>query len=1151
MASSILVRFITCLLILLCIGIKLGAQSTASDCNSCDGTYTIDIAGGDLVIWYFDGLELGQQTNPANTIDLNDLCVGQYTYEIHLLGVLIEIGSFNVAVPSLNPGSNQTIFECESLTDIDLNALLSIGADGGGDWTYEGQIIGNMISAESASSGLYEYTLSDALCTVSSVIDLQINPVPFPGLTTTHLICENYLPFSMIDQLQGDIILGEPQPGGYWTDELDNPMDGIYYPGTGMEGAYQYTIDNVPGCGPVTSVLIVVEVDLPNPGTYTDLWVCEGSAPFDLIDFMEGNPDLGGVWYSTSNLQFDGVFDPASMPEGEYRYRVNGSSVCPQQQEFLNVHLTPGLDAGLPASIGLCDTDAPISLYDELGGTPDPFGTWTYLGAETDDQFDPSIGAVGEYLYTVEGAGCPLTTTSITIAIEDGPVAGQDIAIAVCNTEGNVNLNGLLTNDVDAGMWFDEAGNGPLTNATYLNEPLDEYTFVVTTDACGTDEATLVIAWDTDPEVEVLTEQICATEAIEELMSFIQVAGTPEVVFTDMATGLVADNINVAVEGTYNYEVEVDPQNACAPSTFPLTIDVVSNDWEDQSIDRTFCDSVMEISLNDIQSGYPDGGTWTDDEGEIVEGSVPVASAPIELTYSYQQFPVCPVVELLVGIEVIVTPNAGADVSQVLCDNVEQIDLADYLDDGDEGGTWYLDGLIIDALLTAADIASNEFVYEIPGSGDCPTDQATISLLVLPTPEVSLGNDFEVCFSDTPLQLAVEEQPEVSYLWTGHASLEGESTSAVMFVPSPEDIGNVEIGVEASNDGCVISDELAINLLPSTPIVLDEVIMICAGETATLNINPEFNSIEWSPVALFDNPAAAEANFMPLDDIEVQVEAVNDAGCVSTAVAWVDVLEVPEAAIVSDQLSGCEPLSFLLEVQSDAELGVVSWLLNGNLIAQGNTISAQDIMAGEYTYEMVVEGQNGCRADTLMTTVEVYDQPDAGFQFSPDAVTPWNTQIAFEPNFIDEGDYFWYFGDFGQSTESHPVVDFEALEDQFTEVCLLVVTPQGCQNQACSYINEEDEILVFVPSAFTPDNDGLNEVFRPEISQEVANYEFRIYDRWGKMIFVSNDPSDGWIGNVIGGNHYVSPGIYSWSLTFNSLGRQSPEEHRGLVTVIR
>jgi|GEM_PF-5402994 len=159
----------------------------------------------------------------------------------------------------------------------------------------------------------------------------------------------------------------------------------------------------------------------------------------------------------------------------------------------------------------------------------------------------------------------------------------------------------------------------------------------------------------------------------------------------------------------------------------------------------------------------------------------------------------------------------------------------------------------------------------------------------------------------------------------------------------------------------------------------------------------------------------------------------------------------------------------------------------------------------------------------------------------------------------------------GESTELEPVVSgYQNFEwsDGHTELNR-IVEDSGLYiltvSHACGSLT--DSILVnteqcddcqtqlFVPNAFTPDLDNLNEVFLPIFSCDAEPFEFSmsIFNRWGEVIFFTKDPKKGWVGNVKNGIHYAQDGVYTWLITYKSVssGIISAKTLRGSVLLIR
>ena len=118
---------------------------------------------------------------------------------------------------------------------------------------------------------------------------------------------------------------------------------------------------------------------------------------------------------------------------------------------------------------------------------------------------------------------------------------------------------------------------------------------------------------------------------------------------------------------------------------------------------------------------------------------------------------------------------------------------------------------------------------------------------------------------------------------------------------------------------------------------------------------------------------------------------------------------------------------------------------------------------------------------------------------------------------------------------------------------LSVVLPADGDVQVVAHFTELD-LRLFVPNAFSPNNDGLNDGFRP-LGQAfgATDYHFQIFNRWGEVVFSSTDPEEYWVGQDQrgGGEHYVRDGQYAWSVTVRWTHGKYPEDFSGMLTVVR
>ena len=141
--------------------------------------------------------------------------------------------------------------------------------------------------------------------------------------------------------------------------------------------------------------------------------------------------------------------------------------------------------------------------------------------------------------------------------------------------------------------------------------------------------------------------------------------------------------------------------------------------------------------------------------------------------------------------------------------------------------------------------------------------------------------------------------------------------------------------------------------------------------------------------------------------------------------------------------------------------------------------------------------------------------------------------------------YDWNFGDGSTSDEPIVVHDFDGLSDY--TVTLDVTSWAGCINQSFTVVR--GPVLLYVPTAFTPNNDGINDAFQV-IGGQIKEYELWIMNRWGEMVFHSTSLDDFWLGDMNGGTHYAENGIYNWIIRLKGFDTDA-EEYTGTLQLMR
>ena len=98
------------------------------------------------------------------------------------------------------------------------------------------------------------------------------------------------------------------------------------------------------------------------------------------------------------------------------------------------------------------------------------------------------------------------------------------------------------------------------------------------------------------------------------------------------------------------------------------------------------------------------------------------------------------------------------------------------------------------------------------------------------------------------------------------------------------------------------------------------------------------------------------------------------------------------------------------------------------------------------------------------------------------------------------------------------------------------------------------EEFVFVPNCFTPNNDGVNDVFMPVVSgldDSNPSYEFMVVNRWGEIVFRTTKPNEAWNGNVRNGAYFAVDDVYQWYVSVKLQTNAPTTELQGHVTLTR
>jgi len=277
---------------------------------------------------------------------------------------------------------------------------------------------------------------------------------------------------------------------------------------------------------------------------------------------------------------------------------------------------------------------------------------------------------------------------------------------------------------------------------------------------------------------------------------------------------------------------------------------------------------------------------------------------------------------------------------------------------------------------------------------------------------------------------------------------------------------------------------------------------------------------------------------------------ISENGCTET---YIDDVWVPADPVLNPSIlpaAGCPPVfgTFFANATADTQL-FYFWDLGDGTTSNQQSVTHIYETPGSYDVSLMVYTVSGC-IDTLYQAVAndiiVQAVPQASFQVSPAMVDILNPVMSITDNSVGGATVNYTMSDGGVSTEwNFEYTWTEAGQQTITQT---ITNEYGCVNSVTAPVFIQG-FLFYAPNSFTPNQDGLNEVWLP-ICTGVTTYHLEIYDRWGVRIFESDDQNEAWIGNVHGGRHYAENGVYNYQVIMNDL-LGLPHEFHGHIVLVR
>jgi gliding motility-associated-like protein len=219
----------------------------------------------------------------------------------------------------------------------------------------------------------------------------------------------------------------------------------------------------------------------------------------------------------------------------------------------------------------------------------------------------------------------------------------------------------------------------------------------------------------------------------------------------------------------------------------------------------------------------------------------------------------------------------------------------------------------------------------------------------------------------------------------------------------------------------------------------------------------------------------------------------------------------------------------------------------GTLLYTGTDFNAPPV-SQTTAYYIELHGSNGCINTNRAAVYVIVDQkPSTSFQVSLPSIVTDGIQVYFYNSTSGGIQYAWNFGDplstANTSSLENPTHIYSEPGDY--NVTLVATNQKGCADSLFKVIHVEHNLTIFIPTTFTPNNDGNNDIFRVRGSN-IKTVSMNIFNQWGQMIYQGDDNK--WDGTMKG--DLVQNGTYAYFIDV-TYSNETSEKFKGQITVIR
>jgi gliding motility-associated-like protein len=258
--------------------------------------------------------------------------------------------------------------------------------------------------------------------------------------------------------------------------------------------------------------------------------------------------------------------------------------------------------------------------------------------------------------------------------------------------------------------------------------------------------------------------------------------------------------------------------------------------------------------------------------------------------------------------------------------------------------------------------------------------------------------------------------------------------------------------------------------------------------------------------------------------------------CYETATSSVFIYRVPTIDFRVEPGPRCAPATVQFTDLSVADSPIFySWEFGDGGVSSLQNPAHLYTDPGNYSVALGIYTTEGC-IDTLylmkQDLVTIHPSPTSKFTVDPKLTDICNAEITFTDQSIGATEIFYWFDDSTfYMTNAEKIQPYNYKTSGWHRPKQIATNEFGCKDTSYQELYIEP-FVIYIPNTFTPDGDEFNNEFNPVFALEVYDWDLKIYNRWGELIYETNDPKFGWDGSY--GGKLVQEGTYGYVLKYVS-----------------